>query len=108
MALKTVKVSPVAHERLMERSRALSKPAGVVLLDLLEDDSVKVPLEPVQRERWEAAAAECGVSLPQFILLTVEGLLNGARNPATSRPPALPTVWGACCRSDAGTPEPTP
>jgi hypothetical protein len=117
MALKTIKVTPVAHAMLAARARKHGVSAGAVLLDLLNDSNVTVPLEPVQRERWEAAAAACGVSLPQFILLRVEALLYAGGTPTVDEqaPPApqgatLLTPRGACCKSDAGsdTPEVTP
>lgn len=76
MALKTIKVAPLAHMLLTARARKHNITAGAMLLRLLEDDSVMVPLEPVQRVRWEEAAAARGVSLPQFILLQVESLMD--------------------------------
>jgi len=102
MAQKTIKVPPVVHALLMERARKQNVTAGAVLVEMLDRNSVTVALQPVQHERWEAAAAECGVALPQFILLVVESLLGAGRNPATSEPPAVPKVWGACCASPAG------
>lgn len=86
MTLKTVKVNPTVHSLLMERARTEGASAGTALMRMLTDTSVKVPLEPVQRERWEAAAAAAGVSLPQFILLRVEAQLSAV-------PPGVPAVF---------------
>jgi hypothetical protein len=100
MALKTVKVSPAAHAALMERARQHNVPAGVALMNMLKDNSVRVPLESVQRERWEAAAAILGVSLAQFILLRVESAWHASTTEPVHDFP-VPPVWGDCCKPDA-------
>lgn len=102
MTLKTIKVNEAAHEKLTELARERETTAGRALLALLNDDSVKVPLEPVQRKRWEQAAALQGVSLPQFILLRVEAQFSavppGVRD---THDVPLPATWGACCTPPA-------
>lgn len=102
MSQKSMKVSPSVHQQVKDLARTLGTSANGVLLHLLNTSSVAVPLEPVQRERWEAAAAACGVSLAQFILLRMEALLYGALVPdqAQSEPPHATDLWAACsCRT---------
>lgn len=108
MSQKTLKVSPFVHEQVMELGTRLDTTASGAILHLLNDTSLAVPLEPVQRERWEAAAAEWGVSLAQFVLLRVEATLGGwmPPDPAPVPAPLAPAVWGACCAPPFEVPEP--
>lgn len=74
--LKSLKVSPDTHSRVMALARELEGTAEGAVHHLLGLDGVHVRLEPIQQRRWEAAAARIGVSVSEFVRLRIESSLH--------------------------------
>lgn len=72
---KSLKVSEDSHRRVHDIARALNGNADDAVRSLLDPNQVRVRVTEIQRRRWQEAADEAGVSLPEFIMMRVEGAL---------------------------------
>jgi predicted HicB family RNase H-like nuclease len=64
---KTVRVSQETHQRLNDLAERRKCSVDDVIQSLLAEDLVRVRVTPRQRERWQKAATESGVTLPVFV-----------------------------------------
>lgn len=79
---KTIRVSHEAHKQLHDLAAKLNGTADDALRYLLGVSTVRVPVTDVQRERWTEAAQTAGVSLPQYVTMRVEAVLQFGADPA--------------------------
>lgn len=80
---KTLRVDLETHEKIMRLAAHLNGSADDALRHLLGLSTVRVQVSEVQRDRWAEAAAEAGVSLPEFVKLRVESAIQFGFDPGT-------------------------
>lgn len=68
----TVRVSAANHKRLMDLARQRKSSVDEVVNHLLSEDLVRIELSHIQHARWELAAQKRGVTVDEFVRLTVE------------------------------------
>ena len=76
---KSLKCSTEVHEVIMRLVDDRGTNVDSVLRELTDPATVRIPMMPGQRERWDDAAGRTGMPLPVWIVTRVEGaLLYGA------------------------------
>lgn len=73
---KTIQVSPAVHEAVYELATRLGTSANGALAYLLDESTIRVQVSKRQCERWTAAAAKDGLSLPNWVSHCVEAAMG--------------------------------
>jgi len=72
---KSLKVSPDIHRRIHAIAAKLETTADGALAFLLGAGTVRVPVSPTERDRWNAAAQAAGLTVEEWVKLRVEAAL---------------------------------
>ncbi|WP_298561404.1 hypothetical protein, partial [Streptomyces luteogriseus] len=72
---KSIKVSPDIHRRIHSIAAKLETTADGALAFLLGAGTVRVPVSPAEKARWNAAAQAQGLTVEEFVKLRVEAAL---------------------------------
>lgn len=75
-ATKSLRCSTEVHERIMRLVDERGSSVDMTLRHLTDESTVRIPMMPGQRERWETAAAENGQPLAVWIVAHVEAALH--------------------------------
>lgn len=78
---KSLRVSPETHRKIHDLAAKLNGSADEALAFLLGLSTVRVPVSPEQRARWQAAADNAGQQLGAFVEARVEGALMYGGDP---------------------------
>lgn len=73
---KSLRVSTEVHERIMALVDERGWNVDSVIRHLTDETTVRIPMMPGQRARWESAAAERGMPLPVWVVGHVESALH--------------------------------
>ena len=107
---KNVRVSVPTHGRLIDyQHKVRARSAEEAMKVLLGEDVVHIPVPDAARERWEAAAAEAGFPLAQWVIQHVEAFLAYRADPRDIRhalDSTLAALWGESVPT--GKPKPLP
>jgi hypothetical protein len=78
---KQARLSADTHRELMELAAYLGGTADDALRHLIGLSTIRVPVTDIQRQRWNNAAAELGVSTEEFVRLRIETTLSTGGRP---------------------------
>lgn len=75
-ARKSFKVSTDVHSRVHQLAGQLGASADEAIRLLVDESTIRLPLSPVQYEKWHAYAAAAGIPLAEWITHRVEAAIQ--------------------------------